>query len=73
MSNMSHCRFNNTQIDLEECLNAIEEQKIESLYEANKAKRMFEQFLGYCQDQGIIDGYDEDIVNEIIDDAVSPE
>ena len=63
MANMSYCRFRNTAQDLRDCLDALD--PYENEYEINKEEtqagiRMFENFLGYCQDIGLIDEYDRD-------------
>tara|TARA_R110002020_G_C15800145_1_gene731079 strand:- start:144 stop:350 length:207 start_codon:yes stop_codon:yes gene_type:complete len=48
MGNMSHCRFENTANDLEDCIKAIEDGKINELneYEINAIERM--QYLAKC-------------------------
>ncbi len=58
MANMSYCRFHNTHIDLRDCLNAIDDREQTSEHEREEARNMFEYFLGYCCDLGIIDDYD---------------
>ena len=45
MSNMSYCRFNNTAIDLEDCIDTLHEG-VESKEEARKRKRL----LQLCRD-----------------------
>jgi hypothetical protein len=70
MANMSYCRFNNTNIDLEECLDAIDEREIASKSEGEKAKMMFNRFLDFCESEGIIDGFDEEVLYKLIDRAV---
>lgn len=58
MSNMSYCRFQNTSGDLAECLDALEQQKELSDDEHRAAYRMFNSFLRFCRDEGIIQDYD---------------
>lgn len=70
MSNMSYCRFNNTDLDLDDCLEAIENQAIESKSEASTAKSMFKKFLDFCESEGIIDEYNEEVIEELIDGAL---
>ena len=53
MSNMSYCRFNNTAIDLEDCLDSLHEG-VESQEEARKRKRL----LQLCRD--FIDAVEND-------------
>ena len=51
MSNMSYCRFNNTVADMEDCVEALEEDGIESLSESEteKAKRLYELAQEYIE------------------------
>ena len=42
MSNMSYCRFNNTEIDLTDCIDALENGEIESKSEFQSMKNMVE-------------------------------
>ena len=70
MSNMSYCRFNNTNIDLEDCIEAIENQDIQSETEASIAKSMFRKFLDLCESEGIINEYSEDMIDDLIDGAI---
>lgn len=69
MSNMSYCRFENTYQDLRDCLTAVEEisNKRLSKTENQYAHRMFELFLGVCQDYGIITDYDVHVLNDVLD------
>lgn len=63
MANMSYCRFRNTAGDLNDCLNALDPYENEyeiSRDEVQAGVRMFEKFLGYCMDVGIIEEYDRD-------------
>lgn len=65
MSNMSYCRFTNTRSDLQECLDVIRQDMRISDFEASAGKCMFEEFLGFCWWQDIIDGYDKEILSEL--------
>ena len=61
MANMSYCRFRNTAGDLNDCLNALDPYENEyeiSAEEVRAGVRMFENFLDYCADIGIIEEYD---------------
>jgi len=40
MPNMSYCRFENTSMDLNDCLNALEKRNISSDSEKRKAKKL---------------------------------
>lgn len=55
MANMSYCRFNNTRIDLEDCLEALRDGATLSEDEFKKCKWMFKSFIGFLEDEGIIE------------------
>lgn len=57
MANMSYCRFQNTRLDMEDCLDALREEKPLSRDEANAGRWMIGDILAYCRDNGIIDSY----------------
>ena len=63
MSNMSYCRFHNTRIDLEDCLDALREEKRLSEGEAYDGRHLFDDFLSFCKEQGIIEDYDQDEID----------
>lgn len=73
MANMSYCRFQNTRLDMEDCLDALREEKPLSRDEANAGCRMFDDILGYCRDSGIIDSYDGETLEAIFDGLVKTE
>ena len=60
MANMGYCRFTNTRQDLQECLEAIQYDARLSDVETRAGKAMFEEFLTFCKEQGIIDDFDEE-------------
>lgn len=62
MANMSYCRFHNTRLDLEDCLDAINNEERLSEEEARAGRHLFDDFLSFCIDQGIIDGFDSEEV-----------
>ena len=65
MANMSYCRFSNTRQNLSDCLTALDpcENEYEiSRDEVQEGIKMFEMFLDYCQEAGIIDEYDEEAI-----------
>lgn len=66
--NMSYCRFTNTGADLGDCLDAIRRGD-EPLSDAEAAagKRMFREFLTFCRDYDIIDGYDSENIEDLFD------
>lgn len=55
MANMSYCRFNNTKIDLDDCLDTLREGETLSESEFNKCKQMFRNFVSFLEDEGIIE------------------
>ena len=65
MANMSYCRFNNTKIDLDECLSVLEDEEKLSEDEFRKCKYMFKNFIDFLETQGIIE---DDEVWERLDD-----
>lgn len=59
MANMSYCRFRNTEMDLKDCLCALEDGVELSENEFKACERMFEKFINFCVDAGIIEYDDE--------------
>ena len=77
MANMSYCRFHNTEIDLDECLDALdyeldEDNKL-SEEEAKAAKRMFKRFLDFCKDEELIEDYNTEAIDRMIDRISEPD
>lgn len=66
--NMSYCRFRNTRMDLDACLDSIRMGERLDGPEADAGRMMFRGFLDFCQEYGIIDGYDEEAVGGLFDD-----
>lgn len=69
MSNMNYCRFHNTQIDIQECIEALIDREISSNEEKRAAKNMLINFLDFCIDEEIIEEYDEEKIKEIINEC----
>lgn len=65
MANMDYCRFCNTRLDVEDCLDSLREEKLMSSDEANAGRWMFEDILEYCRDNGIIDSFDSEMIQAI--------
>ena len=61
MANMSYCRFHNTQIDLEDCLDTLREGEELSQSEFEKCKQMFGNFIDFLLDEEIIEDVDGDL------------
>ena len=70
MANMSYCRFQNTRNDMEDCLDALREEKPLSRDEANAGRWMIDDILDYCRDNGIIDSYDGETLEAVFDGLV---
>ena len=67
MINMSYCRFNNTNLALNECLDAIQDGEKLSDSEMDCCKRMFKNFIKFCYDNGIIEDEIEELNNRLDD------
>ena len=67
MANMSYCRFQNTRSDMEDCMDALREEKRLSAEEAKAGRWMFDDILSFCQDNGIIDSYDGELLKAVFD------
>jgi len=65
MPNMSYCRFTNTATDLRDCLDTIRRDEKLSDSEADAGRKMFLDFLLFCQGYDIIDGYDSEILDDL--------
>ena len=67
MANMSYCRFQNTLNDLRDCLGALGGSKL-SNEEKRAARNMFNTFLGFCEEEGIIesDAVDDERIEELV-------
>ena len=55
MPNMSYCRFHNTNIDLHDCIWALEDNCELSEFEYEACVEMFNRFINFLIDSGIID------------------
>ena len=62
MANMSYCRFHNTRLDLGDCLDALTDGEHLSSSEKQAGRHLFDDFLSFCVDQGIIDSFDSEEV-----------
>lgn len=68
MANMSYCRFHNTRLDMDDCIEALkraewDDEKI-SKEEVRYCKMMFDTIIGYLDDEGLIDEFDYDAYEE---------
>ena len=51
MSNMSYCRFHNTNIDMQDCIEALTERDISSQEEKRSAKNLLISILDFCEEE----------------------
>ena len=73
MANMHYCRFRNTRSDLDVCLEAMADRGQISEEECEAARAMMESLLGFMEAEGIVDGYDEDALEELLADIAEEE
>lgn len=55
MANMSYCRFHNTRLDMNDCINALEMEEKISVEEARNCEMMFRIILEYLECEGIVE------------------
>lgn len=73
MANMSYCRFHNTEMDMSDCIEALESGESLSESEARKCVRMFEEIVDYLYNEGIeidddaFEEWKDNIMNNIDD------
>jgi hypothetical protein len=67
MSNMNYCRFRNTETDVCDCLNALEEREYTSEEERKSARRLLLNVLGFCSNEGIIEGFYIERIDKMLD------
>ena len=73
MSNMSYCKFENTDKDLQECLDSLRERNISSNSEKRAANRILATILLFLEDEGIIESHNVGRVKEIIEECEKQE
>lgn len=73
MANMRYCQFQSTRWDMEECLDALREEKHLSTDEAKAGRWMFDDILDFCRDMGIIDSYDAEALEDLFDGLTESE
>jgi len=68
--NMSYCQFENTLLDLKQCLKALRNREISSESEKKKAEKMINDFLDFLVEEGIAEEIEnEDRIKEIINEC----
>lgn len=64
MANMSYCRFANTRIDVEDCIETLREAEWSeeriSEDEIGYCRMMFDTIIDYLDEEGLIDEFDWD-------------
>lgn len=68
MANMDYCKFNNTAMDVDQCLRALEDRDKTSAYECEKAEYMFTEILITMANFGIIEDFDGELLHAICED-----
>jgi intergrase/recombinase len=69
MGNMSYCRMENTNRDMEDCIEALRDRDISSEREREKAKSMLFNMAEFLADEGIIEGYSVYAIEELIEEC----
>jgi len=70
MANMEYCRFRNTLEDLKDCLSVLEtREKICITEEKTAARHLLEEFLGFARREGLLNDYDKNLINTIIEEC----
>jgi len=72
-NNTGTSNFNNTKLDLDDCIEALENRNISSEAEKTDAKSMLLNFLEFAHNEGIIDNFDREKVDEIIQESEDKE
>lgn len=67
MANMDYCQFQTIRRDMEDCLDALHAENRLSREEANVGRWMLEDILSYCRDTGIIDCYDNGMLEAVFE------
>ena len=68
---MSYCRFHNTNIDLDDCLNALLEDSGIGDSERKCGIDLFENFLNFCVESNVIDDYDSNRVESLFEEMAN--
>ena len=58
MANMSYCRFQNTEKDMDSCIEALTDRNITNDDEKRAAKRMLLDMINFLEEENIIEGCD---------------
>lgn len=69
MGNMSYCRFENTSGDVLDCLDALRDRNVLSESELENAGNMLQAILEFLEEENIIDGYNNDALENLLDEC----
>jgi hypothetical protein len=72
---MSYCRFENTNSDVEDCFDAINNGVISSKSERKFAKEILRNMVAFLEENDIVDSHENTLlrINEIIDEIPNDE
>ena len=75
MSNMSYCRFHNTLIDLQDCIDTLDNREVASESEKIKAKAMLELMAEFLIDNDLINNNSVNYegINELMEECKEEE
>lgn len=66
--NMDYCRFNNTRMALDECIESMENNEVSSYSELDEAERMLNNMLDFLMDNDIVEDFDNESLELVIDE-----
>jgi hypothetical protein len=69
MGNMSYCRFENTFGDVLDCLDALRDRNVLSKSELENAGNMLMAIIEFLQEEEIIDRYNNDALENLLDEC----
>lgn len=66
MANMSYCRFRNTRLDLNDCLQTLRDGDFDGENGLREEEHiacveMFQEFISFCYEEGIIEDEDGEL------------
>ena len=68
MANMSYCRFHNTRLDMDDCIEALKRAEWDgetiSKEEIRYCKWMFDNIIEYLDDEGLLEEFDYEAYDE---------
>lgn len=73
MAKKRYCRFYTTRLAIEDCLDALSNEKYLSVDEATAGRWMFDEFLDFCRENYIITDYDASEIESLFDSLTEKE